>query len=194
MLDENQAGFRQGYSTTDHIFSLHVLFELLSVKKKKLYCVFVDFEKAFDLVHRNSLLFKLFQNNVNGKFFRIIQNMYDDIKSRIVHNDMISDIFKCEIGVRQGENLSPLLFSLYLNDLQKYLEESNVKGTHSISLDIENELDVYLKIFLLLYADDTILLAETKEVLHVLMNKFFDYCKKWKLKINVNKTKDFWKG
>lgn len=47
ILNENQAGFRQGYSTTDHIFSLYALFELLSVKKKKLHCVFVDFEKSF---------------------------------------------------------------------------------------------------------------------------------------------------
>jgi hypothetical protein len=47
------AGFRHGYSTTDHMFSVYALFELLCVKKKNLHCAFIDFEKSFDFVHRN---------------------------------------------------------------------------------------------------------------------------------------------
>ena len=47
MLHENQAGFRKHYSTTDHIFTLHSLIELLKYEKKKLFCCFVDFSKAF---------------------------------------------------------------------------------------------------------------------------------------------------
>ena len=74
--------------------------------------MFIDFEKAFDFVHRNSLIFKLIINKVNGKFLRIIQNMHSYVNSRIVHANSVSDIFTCEIGVRQVENLSPLLFSL----------------------------------------------------------------------------------
>ena len=101
ILLENQAGFRQGYSTIDHIFSLYSLFELLKLKKKKLYCIFVDFEKAFDFIQRNFLLFKLLQNNINGKFFRVIENMYQDIKSRITHNNEKSDFFTCELETRR---------------------------------------------------------------------------------------------
>ena len=62
-------------------------------------------------------------NNINGKFLRIIQNMYSDVKSYIRYNNECSGFFNCEVGVRQGENLSPVLFCLYLNDLQTYLEE-----------------------------------------------------------------------
>ena len=189
VLNENQAGFRPGYSTVDHIFSLYTPFELLSVKQKKIHCVFIDFEKAFDFVHRNSLIFKLIINKVNGKFLRIIQSMYSNVKSRIVHANIVSDIFTCEIGVRQVENLSSLLFSLYLNDLQEYLENANAKGLKSINTDIEIELSVYLKLFLLLYADDTILLAESREDLQMFLNTFSEYCLEWKLKINVNKIK-----
>ena len=69
ILLENQAGFRQGHSTNDHIFSIYAMFELLKLKKKKLFCAFIDFEKAFDLVQRNFLLYKLLQNNIDGKFF-----------------------------------------------------------------------------------------------------------------------------
>ena len=45
ILKENQSGFRQSYSTLDNIFSIFTLFQILKSKKKKLYCVFIDFEK-----------------------------------------------------------------------------------------------------------------------------------------------------
>ena len=50
ILNENQACFRAGYSTNDHIFALHALSEILKSKKLKLFCSFVDFSKAFDCV------------------------------------------------------------------------------------------------------------------------------------------------
>ena len=53
MLNENQAGFRKSYSTTDHVFSLYVLIEIMKFEKKKLFCSFVDFSKAFDSVWRS---------------------------------------------------------------------------------------------------------------------------------------------
>ena len=81
------------------------------------------------------------------------------------------------------------MFSLYLNDLQDFLETTNVKGLETISKDIENELMVYFKMFILLYADDTILMSESNEDLQLMLNEFCDYCKQWKLKVNVQKTK-----
>ena len=50
LLDKNQSGFRQSYSTIDNIFVLHILLELLKGTKKNMYCAFIDFEKAFDLL------------------------------------------------------------------------------------------------------------------------------------------------
>jgi hypothetical protein len=76
------------------------LLELLCVKKEKLQCAFIDFEKAFAFDQRNSLLFKLINNNIHGNFYRIVENMYSDAKSRIVHNNKKSDMFACVIGVR----------------------------------------------------------------------------------------------
>lgn len=73
--------------------------------------------------------------------------------------------------------------------MQEYLENANAKGLKSIDTDIENELSVYLRLFLLLYADDTILLAESREDLQLLLNTFSEYFLEWKLKINVNKKK-----
>ncbi len=115
--------------------------------------------------------------------------MYSDVKSRVSFNNQTSNIFASEIGVRQGENLSPLLFSLYLNDLQNYLENLNINDLKSITTDAEEELHIFFKLFLLLYADDTVLLAESSSDLQILLNTFSDYCNQWKLKINIDKTK-----
>ena len=88
-------------------------------------------------------------NGINGKCFQYIQNMYKGIKSMLKINGMSSEFFNCNIGVRQGENLSPFLFSLYINDLEEFLLNKNVVGIHSISNAIENELLVYFKLLVL---------------------------------------------
>ena len=95
---------------------LRSLIEIFKGKKQKLYCVFVDFSQAFDSVWRNGLWckLKLLLNSVKGKFFQIIYKMYGNIKSCVKFNNECSIFFACKNGVRQGENLSPLLFAMYL--------------------------------------------------------------------------------
>ena len=161
VLSENQSGFRKGYSTLDNMFTLQSFFEILKCKKKKMYCAFVDFMKAFDTVWRAGLWHNMLLNNINGKMYDVIFNMYCNIKSCIVFNKCKSDYFACDNGVRQGENLSPFLFSLFLNDLETFLEAKNVTGLESISGDLENLLNIYLKLFIILYADDTVILSES---------------------------------
>ena len=189
LIKENQCGFRQNYSTVDNIFSIFTLFQILKSKKKKMYCAFIDFEKAFDKVWRYGLFYKLLLNNINGKMYNVILEMYTNIKSCISYNNQTSEYFKCEIGVRQGENLSPFLFSLFLNDLEDFILTKDIVGLSSISEDIETELETYLKIFVMLYADDTVLLAESANDLQEQLNAFSEYCDTWKLKVNVDKTK-----
>jgi hypothetical protein len=63
----------------------------------------------------------------------------------------------------QGENIQPFFFSLYLNDLEQFLDENNAIGLISLTEDLEQELDTYLKLFILLYADDTVILAESSD-------------------------------
>ena len=128
-----------------------------------MYCTFIDFEKAFDSVWRIGLWQTLLSSNINGKCFRIIFNMYDGIRSRIIHNGCKSEYFQCNIGVRQGENVTPFYFHLYLNDLQTFLATKNIKGIESVTKALEKDINVYLKLFVLLYADDNVLLAETAD-------------------------------
>ena len=114
---EEQAGFRKNYSTTDHIFNLKCLIDLYLFRGKKLYCAFIDYKKAFDSVNRIYLWQKLLSLNVDGKMFKIIHNMYEQAKSCVKAGNCKSQFFSCNVGVRQGENLSPILFSIFLNDL-----------------------------------------------------------------------------
>jgi hypothetical protein len=63
--------------------------------------------------------YKLLLNNMNGNMHIVILNMYKDTKSCIAYNNVNSNFFYCNNGVRQGENMSTFLFALYLNDLVK---------------------------------------------------------------------------
>jgi hypothetical protein len=125
---ENRAGFHKNHSTTDHIFVLHMIIELFKISKKQLFCAFIDNEKAFDSVWRVGLGNKILLNgNIDGKCFRIINNMYNGIKAQIKFNGDLSETFSCQLGVRQGENLSPFLFSMYLNDLESFFETTKLR-------------------------------------------------------------------
>ncbi|MEW8546068.1 MAG: reverse transcriptase family protein [Candidatus Thiodiazotropha sp.] len=187
ILEENQAGFRSGYSTTDHIFNLHALTEILKSKNKRLFCSFIDFSKAFDSVWRIGLWMKLLSNNINGKIFRVIFNLYQNIKSCIIYSGKQSGFFQSYCGVRQGENLSPILFSLFLNDLEDYLTARRCLG---INLTLpEDDVETFLKILVLLYADDTVIFGTDEKAFQENLDAFFDYSQLWKLNINYSKTK-----
>ena len=120
-------------------------------------------------------------------------DLYKHAKSCISANGNMSDVFTCNVGVRQGENLSPLLFAIYLNDFQEYITKS-YPGLNLLSEDLCNvlrgeDLEHFSNLFCLLYADDTIILAESPDDLQVALNSGQDYCKAWNLTVNTSKTK-----
>ena len=183
VIGNEQAGFRKGYSTNDHIFTLYSLIEILLRHKKRLYCAFLDLEKAFDKVNRTFLWQKLFACGVNGKFLKLITNLYQSAKSCVLVENSYSNYFKINCGVRQGENLSPTLFALFLNDMKSFLEPSmNGLPTLRDEMARHNLNDVnsnpILKLFLLLYADDSIIFAEKPEELQLGLNLANEYCGK----------------
>ena len=76
ILKEIQAGFRKGYSTSDHVFVLKHLIDIFKSKNKKLFCCFVDYSKAFDSIWREALWHKLISNGIQGKVLNVIKSLY----------------------------------------------------------------------------------------------------------------------
>ena len=91
VLIEAQAGFRSKMSTVDNIFALHGLISHILNQGKQLFCVFVDYSKAFDYVVRDNLWYKLIQFGLRGKILNIVKSMYNEVKSRVKHANTLSD-------------------------------------------------------------------------------------------------------
>ena len=176
---EAQAGFRKGMSTLDNIFVLNSLILHCVNENKKLYAAFIDFKKAFDFVIRDVLWYELIQSGVRGKILDVIQSMYRNIKSKVKYDNKLSNDFSSRLGVRQGECLSPFLFSMYLNDFENELIQ---KGAGGFDIGM-------LKLYLLLYADDIVIFSNTSEDLQNGLDILSEYCSKWKLTVNIDKTK-----
>ena len=86
---------------------------------------------------------------------------------------VLSSHFKI-IDVHQGDNFSPLLFTLILNDLEYFLDQPS----HRINTDyiIDDDISVFFNLFILLYAGDTVIYGANKQTLI-----FFQmYCETWK--------------
>ena len=158
ILHRSQIGFSPGHCTSDHIFSLRTLIDqhVTNSPRGKLYTCFVDFKKAFDSIWHQGLLYKLLKYNIGGTFYKIISNMYSHSKCCVKDNYNRSEFFNYDKGVRQGCILSPLLFSLYLNELP-YILNNNAKDP--ILLPDGSHLNC------LLYADDLLLISHSAESL-----------------------------
>ena len=72
IIDYNQVGFRKGFRTSDHVFTLKTLIDNTLNNKKKLYTCFVDFKKAYDSVWRDGLFLKLLQAGIGKGFVELI--------------------------------------------------------------------------------------------------------------------------
>lgn len=75
-----------------------------------MYCIFIDFSKAFDSVQHTLLYFILIKNGIGGKVFNVLKSMYSKLKSCVKGNEGLTEYFDCTIGVRQGCTVSPFLF------------------------------------------------------------------------------------
>ena len=179
-LKENQAGFRKGYRTTDHLFTLTTIINHYVVKNKKpLLICFIDFKKAFDTVDHKSFWDKLNHYGVEGKFLNIIKSIYEKVKSCVRSKYGITNFFNYNRSARQGCLLTLLLFSLYINDLVNHLETDGAQGVELWDI----------RLCAMLYADDLILMAENENDLKLQMQALGSYIEKWNMEINPKKIK-----
>ena len=192
IIGEEQAAFREEYSTMDHVFVLNELINIYLHKKERLYCCFIDYKKAFDTINRCALWGKVIENGINGKILKVIYNMYENAKSCVKQQSLISGLFSCNMGVRQGENLSPLLFAIFLNDFELSISQKYNGLTHfrDISRILStDDIEFFINMYTMLYADDTLVFAESPTEMQSALDEVGVYCNKWGLSINKTKTK-----
>ena len=174
LLTKNQSGFRPGDSTTNQLLYLvseiHEAFD--DPKCLEVRAVFLDISKAFDKVWHAGLIFKLKQNGVSGKLLKFFESYLFNRKQRVVINGSYSEYANIKSGVPQGSVLGPLLFLVYINDLENNIK-SNVK----------------------FFADDTMLYSVVKDpiVTAVDLNHDLDsinqWAHQWKMEFNPDPTK-----
>ncbi len=146
--------------------------------KRKLYTCFVDFKKALDLVPCTILWTILEDRGTVGKILTSLRSMYAADKACVLTKDGQSESFECGIGVKQGCPASPLLFSLYLDELEKLLEEA--------AADIDCPMLRRMLLAILLFADDIALFSYSASGLQKQLDIVNDFCAKHGLTVNVN--------
>ena len=180
ILSNNQIGFRKSYRTADHVYVLKTLVEKSVTRKgKKLYAAFIDFRKAYDTVNRTKLLKILSTIGIGRKLLLNIQSLYNKINYVIKTKDHKSVPIQSNLGLKQGCPLSPLLFNLYINDFDKYMS-----GLEDIDVNLQGEPITHF-----FYADDLVIVSDTKEGLQKKLDKLAQFSDEKDLTVNAEKSK-----
>ncbi|GBP28564.1 Retrovirus-related Pol polyprotein from type-2 retrotransposable element R2DM; Endonuclease [Eumeta japonica] len=123
-LDENQpteqAGFRKNFATIDHIHTVKQIVEKYNEYNKPLYMAFIDYTKAFDRISHEEIWDSLKNQGIPTVYIKIIKSIYAKSKARI-KLESLGETFKIERRVRQGDPLSPKLFSAVLENVFRKL-------------------------------------------------------------------------
>ena len=181
-LQQEQSGFRMGHSTQDHIFTLNQLIEKALAKGRTLYLAFIDTEKAFDKIRRDSIWKSLESKGVDKKLIAAIKSMYKTTSNQIRSQNKLSEKFYTNEGVRQGSGLSPLLFLSAIDEVVKRCKHEFKKyyvGYYNLR-PINAEI--------CLFADDVALMADSEEKLQYNLEVWSRTATQQGLNINTTKT------
>ena len=145
-----------------------------------MYGCFVDLKKAFDSIPRHILFQKLLDHNINGKFYDCLINIYINDVACIKVGEQVTPTFVANQGVKQGCILSPTLFNIFLADLQPMIETTPCDPV---------VLHGNLKTGCLIWADDIVLLSQSKKGLQAMLQALNLYAQKNGMALNIKKTK-----
>ena len=173
LYSERQGGFRKGRSTTATVANFTD--DILTGMKDKQYTVatFIDLKKAFDTVNHKIRLQKLPHYGLSPNIIAWIRSYLLNRSQCCTVNRITSSNLEIKCGVPQGSILGPLLFLLYINDLQDKLSHPNVY----------------------LYADDTVIYSTNEDLrlahyrVQTELNHVLSWCEQNQLTINTKKTK-----
>ena len=173
-IDEMQCGFMSGRGTTDAIVIVRHLQKKHLTANKPLYLAFIDLEKAFDRVPLDVIWWAMQRLCIDEWLVRLVQSIYNDVRSRVRVGDGYSEEFGVGVGVHQGSVFNPLLFIIVLEALSR-----------EFCTGCPWEM---------LYADDLKISTGSKEELLVKVKTWKTEMKKKGLRVNMGKTKIIWSG
>ena len=181
ILPEAQGGFRRSRSCQEQIFNLTGALHIhLRRPGRRAYALFVDFQRAFPSIPHNKLWHRLANLGVGPKVLQVLMNLYYKTQTTIRLPDRRTQPIDVTLGLLQGDLLSPLLFSLYIHDIERQLRRCGALG---LALTKEDSLHV------LLFADDTVVLAPTKGAMREKIKVLQKYFRELDLVVNLAKTK-----
>ena len=126
-------------------------------------------------MERSHAILKTLRLGIGGKFYRIIKSMYQGDCCQVKLPDGITPPFKPDIGIKQGDSLSPLLFCIFLDDIVDYIDTTDAPQLANQNVNC------------LMYADDLVLLSKTETGMQTMLEKLNRYCETWHLEINKKK-------
>lgn len=181
VLDENQpteqAGFRSGFSTTDHLQAINQIIEKTVEYHHTLYLAFVDYNKAFDSVEHSSVLQALHTQGIEHKYIRVLDKIYSQSYAK-VKTEIVGQPFSLKRGVRQGDPISPKLFTCVLEDIFRKLNWNKKYGVNINGSRLSN----------LRFADDVVLFARSPKQLQSMLQELSETSKIAGLSMNKSKT------
>ena len=173
--DSMQFGFQAKSSTTMCTWAVNSVIDHYISNGRTVYGCAMDLSKAFDMVEWTELFTTLMERGVEPVFLRVLLYIYQNQQCDVKWGGKFSHRFSVSNGVRQGAVSSPLLFSVYINDLFKLLRSSGL-GCH-----ISN---VFYACFG--YADDLLLLSASRSGLQELVKICEKFAAKKSLKFSTN--------
>ena len=181
ILPIEQAGFREKFSTVDHIFTLYSMIHKQFAKDRKLYVAFIDYSKCFDTVNKHAMFNVLERNGIKGEMLESIKSLYTKVSACIRNNGDMSDYFECPNGLKQGCMLSPRLFTIFISEISRVLNATCTSGIQFLSN--------FAIIHHLFFADDIILVSDTIQGLQNKLNVLESQSIRLGLTVNLDKTK-----
>ena len=170
-----QHGFRRKHECLQQITNLLEPCFYRKICNQQTWIACLDFRKAYDSVWLNGLWWKLGKLGIGSHLLRLLRNAYATQRACVRTNISYTDMFPVERGVRQGCIISPLLFSLYINDI---LKDAPWKGIKT---------DTGPTIKGLLYADDVVLAASSLTDLKLALSHIEHWCAKWQMTLHPDK-------